>query len=199
MNVSDKWARDWLRSGDGRAWLEANDMPRNPTFVADKECSGSDPHPVLEFSGPHDGETVTTTTLPINGVIDVKNGGFTGWRLEYVNGGNPGDSEAAWTALTQGNNAFPQPGLIYTWDLSAVTAPQVTLRLYLENGQDGYAERRITLNLSLPTPTPSPTPTPTTIPPTAFPTDTSIPVIVTPTETVTPFPPTEAPTSTPGS
>lgn len=195
MNVTDPWARQWLRSGDGRGWLESHDMPRNPTFIADRECSSTDPHPVLEFTNPQNGNTLTEASLPIHGVIDVKNGGFTGWRLEYGNGNDPGDSD--WTVLAQGTNSFPQPGLIYTWDLSAVQASQVTLRLYLMNGDQGYAEKRITLSINLPTPVPSQTPSPTAIPPTAFPTDTSIPVIVTPTETLTPFPLTETPIATP--
>src|SRR5690349_16452146 len=33
MNVSDKSARQWLKSGQGKDWLEAHDMPRNPHFV----------------------------------------------------------------------------------------------------------------------------------------------------------------------
>jgi penicillin-binding protein 1C len=195
LNVTDGWARQWLRSGDGRAWLEANDLPRNPFYTPDRECSSSDPRPVLEFQNPRDGNTVTETPLPISGVIDVRNGGFTAWRLEYGNGNDPDD----WTVLAQGNNSFPQPGLIHTWDLNEVTADRITLRLYLMNGEDYYAEKRVTISLSLPTPTPEPTPTPTVIPPTAFPTDTSIPVISTPTETVTPFPPTptETPTTAP--
>jgi len=192
MNVSDKFAREWLRSGEGREWLEAHDMPRNPTFSSDRECKTEDPHPVLEFQDPENGDTITTMTVPIMGVIDVKNGGFTGWRLEYGPGGDPSE----WTVLTQGNNSFPQPGLIYTWDVSAVQGNQVTLRLYLMNGEDGYAEKKITLSLNLPTPTPSPTLSPTAIPPTAFPTDTSIPVVDTPTPTLTPFPPTETPKPT---
>jgi penicillin-binding protein 1C len=193
MNVSDKFAREWLRSGEGRDWLESHDMPRNPTFISDRECNASDPHPVLEFQNPQNGSTVTETILPVSGVIDVKNGGFTGWRLEYGAGNDPGE----WTVLVEGNSSFPQPGLIYTWDLTAVPANQITLRLYLMNGEDGYAERRVTFNISLPTPTASPSPSPTAIPPTAFPTDTSIPVIITPTDTPTAFP-SETPTETKG-
>jgi penicillin-binding protein 1C len=196
MNVTDKFARQWLRSGEGRDWLESHDMPRNPTFSADRECKPEDPHPVLDFSIPKNGETITDAILPVTGVIDVKNGGFTVWRLEYGPGNDPQD----WTMLNQGNNAFPQPGLIYSWDLSTVTVPQVTLRIYLMNGEDYYAEKRVTFNLALPTPTASPTLTPTTIPPTAFPTDTPVPpVILTPTDTLTPFPPSETPSNTPGS
>jgi hypothetical protein len=192
MNVSDKFARQWLRSGEGKDWLESHDMPRNPTFSADRECKPEDPHPVLDIQSPKNGDTVTQAALPVVGVIDVKNGGFSGWRLEYGPGADPGDSD--WVVLTQGNNPFPQAGLIYTWDLSTVQGNQVTLRLYLMNGEDGYAEKRSTFNISLPTPTASPTLSPTAIPPTAFPTDTSVPVVI-PTETLTPspLPPSETP------
>ena len=140
---------------------------------------------MLEFQNPQNGNTITETILPISAVIDVRNGGFTGWRLEYGEGQDPDD----WTVLNQGNQAFPQPGLIHTWDLTGVTSNVVTLRLYLMNGEDFYAEKRVTIGLNLPVPTETPTSTPTTVPPTAFPTDTSIPpVIASPTETLTPFP-----------
>lgn len=187
MNVSDKWARQWLRSGDGRAWLESNGMPRNPFFAPDRECSAADPRPVLEFSSPTNGSVITESPLPISGVIDVENGGFTGWRLEYGNGADPGE----WTVIAQGNNSFPESGLIYTWDLRDISTNQITLRLYLMNGEEFYAEKRIALSLNLPTPTPTITPTFTTLPPTAFPTDTPVPTAIPPTETLTPFPPTE--------
>jgi len=199
LNVTDKWAKKWLRSGDGRDWLQANDLPNNPFFAPDRECSASDPRPVLDFQNPQNGNTITDTSLPISGVIDSKNGGFTGWRLEYGVGNDPND----WTVLTQGNNSFPEPGLIYTWDLTSVTDPQVTLRLYLMNGDEYFAEKRVTINLSPPTPTPTATPLPTEVPPTALPTDTPVPTAVTPTETFTPFPtpmtpiPSETPTTGP--
>jgi penicillin-binding protein 1C len=192
MNVNDKWGRQWLRTGPGRDWLEAHDMPRNPFFAPDKECSASDPHPVLEFSNLNDSTVVTDPTLPINGVIDVKNGGFTGWRLEYGAGQDP----SQWNLLTQGTGSFPTPSLIYTWNMQGIQDNKITLRLYLSNGEDNYAERRVTITLNLPTPTPLPTVTPslTPFPPTAVPTDTLAPVI--PTETPTQFP-TETPTATP--
>ena len=199
MNVSDKWGRQWLRSGAGRDWLESHDLPRNPFFAPDqRECSASDPRPVLQFTNLSDGTVVTNTSLDIQGVIDVKNGGFTGWRLEYGGGQEPDQ----WNVLTQGTNAFPTPSLIYTWNLEGITDSQVTLRLYLSNGEDFYAERRVTIALNLPTPTPLPTMTPTLteFPPTETPTnipvtDTPPPPVI-PTETPTQFP-TETPTVTP--
>ncbi len=190
MNVSDKWGRQWLRSGAGRDWLESHDLPRNPFFAPDRECSEADPRPVLQFSNLNESTVVTTTSLDIQGVIDVRNGGFTGWRLEYGAGQDPGE----WNVLAQGTNAIPNPSLIHTWNLEGIQETQVTLRLYLSNGEDNYAERRVTITLNLPTPTASPTETPTQFPPTVIPTDTSIPV--TPTETPTQFP-TDTPTETP--
>jgi hypothetical protein len=170
-------------------------MPRNPFFAPDRECNASDPRPVLEFSNLNDSTVITEMNVLIQGVIDVQNGGFTGWRLEYGAGGDP----AEWTQLAQGNNAFPTVSLIHTWNLQGVVDNQITLRLYLMNGEDNYAERRVTVTLNLPTPTPPPTetPTPTQFPPTVAPTDTLAPVPVVPTETPTQFP-TETPTTTPG-
>ena len=198
MNVSDKWGRQWLRSGAGRDWLESHDLPRKPFFAPDRECSASDPRPVLQFTNLNDGTVVTNTSLDIQGVIDVKNGGFSGWRLEYGGGEDPGE----WTVLAQGTNALPNPSPIYIWNLEGITDSKVTLRLYLSNGEDNYAERKVTITLNLPTPTPLPTMTPTLteFPPTETPTsgpptDTPPPPVV-PTETPSQFP-TDTPTTGP--
>ncbi|HEX6269028.1 MAG TPA: transglycosylase domain-containing protein [Anaerolineales bacterium] len=194
MNVTDEWGRRWLRSGEGRDWLESQDLPRNPFFAPPRECSASDPRPILQFSNLNPGSVITETTLPINGVIDVQNGGFTTWYLQY----SPGADPTQWTPLAQGNNAFPNPSLIYTWDLTDIQENIVTLRLHLTNGEEYSAERRVTITLNLPTPTPSATPSPTPFVPTEVPTDTPVPAA--PTETPTGFPtdtPTETPTPTP--
>jgi len=88
MNVTDPWARKWLKSGDGRNWLEANDMPRNPFFAPDRECSSSDPHPILEFSNLADGTIVTEKSLPVQGIINVANGSFDKWQLSMFDNMN---------------------------------------------------------------------------------------------------------------
>ena len=123
MNVSDQWGRDWLRSGAGRDWLEAHDLPRNPFFAPDRECSASDPHPVLQFTNLNNGTVVTETSLPITGIIDVKNGGFTGWRLEYGVGQDP----AQWTPLMEADNRLRSLRDLYR-DLSNIRR-QYYLRL----------------------------------------------------------------------
>jgi membrane peptidoglycan carboxypeptidase len=193
MNVQDKWGREWLRSGAGRDWLEAHDLPRNPFFAPERECNASDPRPVIEFSNLSNGTVVTDVNLPINGVVDVRNGGLRGWKLEY----GPGQDPDQWTVLAEGTNTFPTPTLIHTWNLEGITDTQVTLRLQLSNGDEKYAERKVTITLNVPTPTPTETPTPTvtSFPPTDTPTPTGTPEAPVPTETPTGSPPTETPTT----
>ncbi len=201
LNVSDPWGRKWLKTGDGRAWLESHDLPRNPFFKPDRECSSSDPRPVLEFTNLKETDTVNNTPLDIKGLINVTGGNFTGWRLEY----GPGNDPSEWTVLAQGNNKFENPDTIYSWDVDKVLGSNnVTLRLYLMNGDDFYAEKRVFLTFNLPTPTPEPTLTPSLTPlplPTDLPTDTPVPA--TPTNTLppatitnTPQPPTVTPIPT---
>ena len=193
MNVSDAWAHKWFKTGDGRAWLESHDLPRNPFYKPERECSSDDPHPILEFSNIRENDTVTDTPLNIKAMINVTKGGFTGWRLEYGKGNDPSE----WILLAEGRDKYEQPDTIYKWDLDNVDGDRVTLRIYLMNGEDFYAEKRVFLTFNLPTPTPEPTLTPTLVPPTAVPTDTPVPA--TPTNTSVPATPTNtlpAPTIT---
>lgn len=187
MTVDDPWARKWLKTADGKNWLEAHDLPSSPFFAPDRECSSTDPHPILQFTNLNDNDVIKEVDLPIKGIIDVKNGDFTGWRLEYGLGNDPSD----WTVIANGKNKFESASLISDWDIPNNAGDMITLRLYLSNGDDYYAERRVTLRLNLPTPTP--TATSTSAPATETPTETSMPP--TPTETLTPFP-SETPTPT---
>ncbi|HXD10834.1 MAG TPA: transglycosylase domain-containing protein [Anaerolineales bacterium] len=200
MNVKDEWGRKWLRSGEGRSWLESHDMPRNPFFAPDRECSADDPRPLLDFTNLKNNDTVTSSPLTIKGIINVTKGDFSGWRLEYGIGNDPSE----WIVLTEGRNKFENADTIYDWNLENIQANKLTLRVYLMNGDEFHAEKRVVLDLNLPTPTPEPTltpsSTPTLAPPTAVivPTDTLIPP--TPTNSLTPSPsetPTVTPTSTP--
>ena len=191
MNVPDEWGRKWLRSGEGRDWLEAHDMPRNPFFAPERECSSTDPHPVLEFSNLNDGSVITDPMLSIKGIIKVENGNFDTWRLEYGVGNDPSD----WALLAEGRNTIEPPSEIYAWNLKDVKGDKVTLRIYISRGEEKYGERRVHLSLNLPTPTPEPTFTPTLVPPTDVPTNTPVPA--TPTDTPTLPPPTDTPTETP--
>ena len=190
MNVTDKWGRDWLGTGEGQLWLEDHGLPRKPYYVPERECSASDPQPIVEISLDN-GQIITSTTLDIKGSASA-DGGFKRWVLEYGQGSDPG----SWTSLSNGDNPVKN-GTFYTWDLSNIPNGIITLRLTLA-GDKTEVEKRVTINLSLPTPTiPPATPTDTPPPPTPItPTETPTLVIVTPTETLTPIivPPTETPT-----
>lgn len=183
LNVTDKWARDWLENGDGRAWLEAHDLPSNPRFAPDRECQASDPQPLLGINL-NDGQVITTTTLDIKGSAAADEG-FKNWKLEYGQGTDPG----SWTNLAAGDSPVKN-GTLFSWNLTNVPNGIVTLRLTLF-GNKTEVEKRVTINLSLPLPDTA-TPTQTFTPePTA--TETLTPVIIPSTDTPVPS---ETPTPT---
>jgi membrane carboxypeptidase/penicillin-binding protein len=183
LNVTDKWAREWLDNGAGRAWLEDNGLPAHPHFAPDRECSANDPQPIIEIKL-NDGETITAPILDIKGSATASEG-FKKWTLEYGLGADP----ASWILLNESNNPV-KDDLLYSWNLFGQPNGIISLRLILI-GDKAEVEKRVTFNLSLPIPTvPSPTPTATFAPPT----DTPTLEIIVPSETPTP---TETPTETP--
>jgi membrane carboxypeptidase/penicillin-binding protein PbpC len=178
MRVSDKSAREWLRSDSGKDWLEAHDLPRKVEFVPERECRSSDPRPTLEFAGLVEGQTVYDTYFEIYGIIKGDN--FRSWKLDVGQGTDP----LQWAVLVDNNTTqAASPALLYSWDLTGMPNEVITLRLRMENNDGGYAERRIHLDLQLP---------PTPVPPTLTPTFTPIPPTDTPAPTDT-----EVPTDTP--
>ena len=193
LNVTDKWARDWMGTEDGKFWLEDLGLPRKPYFAPERECKAGDPQPIIELKL-NDGEVITSAMLEIKGSAGA-DGGFKKWVLEYGLGVEP----AAWAILNESDKAIDN-GTLYSWNLSSTPNGIVSLRLTLI-GDKTEVEKRIALNLSLPIPTvPSPTPTPsvTPAPPTLTPTETSTPEIIIPSETPTSTDiPTEAPTAIP--
>jgi len=189
MNVQDTWARDWFQTGSGKAWLEDNGLPNDPTYAPERECRANDPQPKIEINLADD-QLVTTTALEVKGTVNAE-GGFKSWRLEFGLGENPD----AWTIIGEGNSPI-EDGTFTNWDLSSLPNGIVTVRLTLV-GEKAEVDKRIRLNLSLPTPTappatltptltPTPTETPTlAIPPSSTPTNTLLPS-ETPTITLTP-------------
>jgi hypothetical protein len=185
MNVSDKWARDWLGTGDGRNWLDNRGLPREPYFAPDQECKEGDPQPIIEIKL-DDGQVITNPSLDIKGSA-AASGGFKNWKLEFGSGAEPG----SWTTLSESNNQV-KDGTLYSWNLTSVPNGIITLRLTLY-GDKAEVEKRVSFNLSLPLPntaTPTatfiPSPTPTETPtPIVIPSDTPLPS-ETPTETATP-------------
>ena len=191
LNVSDKWARQWLEGGEGRDWLENHDLPRKPVYAPERECRADDPHPQLEIELT-DGQVLTSPILEIKGTADAT-GLFESWRLEIGIGPDP----ANWAYLNGGNSPLKNTTL-HLVDLTGLENGIITLRLTV-TGKRGEVSKSVRLNLNLSTPTPPPTETPTTTPtapPTIYVPPTEPPTLPPPTETPTP-PPTETPTETP--
>lgn len=189
MNVTDKWARDWFNTGEGRNWLDNHGLPRDPYFAPERECEAGDPQPIIEIKL-NDGQVITSPTLEIKGSAAANNGGIKNWKLEFGQGADPG----SWTTLSESNNQV-KDGTLYTWNLASIPNGIVTLRLTLY-GDKTEVDESVRLNINLPLPNTA-TPTETSIPPssTPLPTDTLTPIIIpsdtpapseTPTETATP-------------
>ncbi len=204
LNVTDKWAVKWIKeTGDGQAWLEKLGFPDPVVFSPSRACRSDDPKPTLLFMGLEDGDTVKDSPLDIYAVIDAT-GSYRNFTLDYGTGKDPGN----WIRLAK-NSVDPAPRAqkIYTWDISDLKKGFITLRLLMKSRNDGYAEKKIRLEIKVPTPTPTetriPSPTPTSTPwfPTSTPTEPGETPFYTPTPGVietTPAPPIfETPVPTP--
>jgi hypothetical protein len=190
VNVSDSTAIKWItEDADGQAWAQQMGFSTLLNFAPTQECKVEDPHPILGFAYPKDGVTITTSPLDIYIQADASSN-YDKWDLFFGLGENP----VEWTKLEQSNKPLPQPDKVISWDISALPAGEVSLRLYLTSTIGTFAQKIIHLNLQVPTPTPTPTPTSTT---TNTPTPTGT---VTPTPSSTPSPsatPSPTPTYTP--
>ena len=204
MRVDDSWARKWLKTKEGKNWLESHDFPKNVTFAPDRECNEKDPQPELRFTSLKEGDEITNPSVDIFGIVSVREN-FGSWTLEYGKGRDP----KKWTYLVKENKTeYKESKKLTVWDhLDELSNGVFTLRLTLHGKKgDSTAERLITVTLNLPSPTPTPSVTPTaTATASPTPTLTLTPPPPTPTwtpsPTWTPPPPTEtftpAPTDTP--
>ncbi len=189
IHVDDPWAKKWLKNEkDGKDWAKSMGLTNKPYIIdEDKICSEGDSRPFLSFGSPRDEDILITSPVEIYARVDSTSS-FDKARLEY----GPGKDPVQWEVLKTINDPITTISEIYSWDISDLPTGWVTLRLYLKGLNDGYAERRIQLNIQVPTPTPTPslTPSPTL---TLTPTITLTPVVTdtptpTPTETYTPVP-----------
>jgi hypothetical protein len=159
-------------------------------FIPERECTMSESRPLLAFTAPSEGQTITMNPLDIFGQADATSN-FNLYRLEW----GQGDKPETWNLLEKSDSPVKQAEKLYTWDMleekegSSVPGGLITLRLFIRSTNDTFAELLLHLTLGIPTVTPTPTPTPTpteTSTPTATPTDTPT---VTPQPTNTPTPP----------
>lgn len=201
MNVTDPFARTWiLQDADGQEWAREMGFGEDIIFTPARECTAADPQPQLDIIEPKDNQEITKNKLDIYVVANASEN-FKFFRLDYGLDTEP----TFWTPLVEETDTpVDAPVKVYTWDLTTVTGPVVSLRLYMENTSGGHAEKIIQLNLRLPTPTTIPTLRPTathssTPKPAPSTTRTPLPSI-TPSFTPKPAPsstPTTAPTMTP--
>ncbi len=205
LNVTDPWAVGWIQNdSEGKDWANRLGFTDPIRFAPARECQAGDPHPVIEFSSLTDGQTITASPLDITARIDVS-ADFKDFTLAYGVGNDPTE----WKPLAESGQPVRLANNIYIWDLKDVPPGAITLKITMNSIRDGYAERKIHLNLAVatatptvtptasPTPTQSPTSTPTTQPsltppPTATST-TLAPDTPTPTQ---PPPVTDTPTAT---
>lgn len=185
MRVDDPWARKWLKTKSGKAWLQDNGFPKKVLFAPNRECNKNDPQPKLRFTNLSENETITEKSFAIEGIVTADEN-FGVWSLAYGKGEEP----SGWTSIVDKSDAQHEKAKkLGVWDLEGLDNGVYTLRLLLEGDKgDASAERLLRVNVDLPAPTPTPTLTPTdTATPTL--TDTATPS-PTPTATNTSVPPT---------
>lgn len=161
LNADDESARKWIReTSEGKEWAKSMGFSDPIFFVPDRECRKDDPRPDLRFTNLTDAQVIRTDSLDIFAVASAS-GDFRNYRLEWGVGENPDEWK---TLVDKTGEQVKDPTKIYTWNLTDVKDPIITLRLYMESTEDTYAERRIRLVLQVPTPTPTQTPTATMTP-----------------------------------
>ncbi len=179
LNITDIWAKDWIRDTDqGRGWAENAGFETPVRFVPKRACDEDDPQPVILFSFPTDGQTIMTTTLEILAQVDAPNG-IEEFTVDWGAGEDPDD----WKQIDKSKKALPDPARVAVWQLDPLMEKGIiSLRIFLKGPNDGFAERIIHLLIDIPTPTPTPTPL-------VSPTPTSgLPPTVTPSATLAPTP-----------
>lgn len=218
MNVTDRFARFWIRKDDnGRAWADSMGFERPVFFTPDRECKADDSHATLSIQNIQDGQVIKDDVVEIN-IVAFATSNFDRWHLDFSPKQDPGEKD--WQTLMDSHDQVRQPTDVYSWKISKFENGKVSLRLRMESTEGGYAERvlHIRLNYNKPTSTPEPptatsvatntrrptrtetaeptnTPRPTRTPePTDPPTATDPPP---PPPTDTPEPPPPVPTDTP--
>jgi penicillin-binding protein 1C len=186
LDVQDPWGRKWLEEDDeGRDWAEKMGFEDEDDlfFVPEKVCSKDSPRPILAFTDPKPGSTISQSPLSIFGQA-AGTDDFKEWKLEYGIGDTPRD----WPNLAMKDRPVKETGKLAEWDFTDIASGRIILKLTVRSKRGGQASITLPINIQLPTPTESPTPT-TTATPT---------LTLTPSPTIMPsITPTPSPTSTP--
>lgn len=190
MNIADPWAIKWItQTSQGKDWAKANGFKDPIFFSPQQECKAEDPHPILEFASPNDGDHFNSHNVDIVVRADAT-ANFDEYVLEWAEGANPRNDD--WEELTRDNHSVPNPEKIYSLDLDDLPRGAISLKLTIHSTRGTYAELEIVIFNDFPEPTAAPTDTPQ---PTSTPTLTPLPSD-TPTATDTLVPPSDTPMPT---
>ena len=179
LNVDDPWGKKWIsETENGKEWAAGIGFSEQIVFTPDEKCSEDEEQPVIRFVGIDADTVIKENKLDVKVIIDIPSH-FKNFKLLVGEGADP----KSWKVLIEnGTSTYPQATVIYTLDLYDYNSAVISLRLFVENDMNGYADKRITITSLLPTQTPTPTLMPTETP-TPTPTDTPQPEA---TETPTP-------------
>ncbi len=145
LDVTDSWARKWITEDSaGIAWAEEIGFPWDEIyFIPHESCSVTDSRPLIAFTHPLEGSTITTIPISISGTATAT-GNFKDWVLQYGLGSEP----IEWTSITWSDIPHQQPGNLVNWNPIDVENGYVTLRLIVRNIEGGNAEKRLHLTLN---------------------------------------------------
>jgi membrane peptidoglycan carboxypeptidase/predicted nucleic acid-binding Zn ribbon protein len=142
LNVTDESAKEWITNTDqGQAWAASIGFKPPIPFIPDRECKQGDPRPILDFVSLKDGGVYHTNLLPVHVIANAD--GFAHFRFEY----GMGDPPISWIQLMEGDRPIYQAEEIYQLDLNSLPGDIVTLRLFMENNEGTYAEKRLLLEI----------------------------------------------------
>ncbi len=161
INVSDKFAIEWLGTDKGREWATSVGFPDPLVILPERDCRADDPRPIINLVGIYDGGTVTENPLKIAGVIDA-----TANFKQFIIHWGIGEEPSQWIRLSEDWSTVPvrSEDLILEWDLSEIDETVITLRVTMHSTMNTEVQKHYRLRLQLPTPTPTPTPEPTVTP-----------------------------------
>ncbi len=171
LNVDDQWGRKWIKETEqGKDWAAGIGFSDQIIFSPDEKCTEDEEQPVIRFVGIDADTIIKESKLDVKVIIDIPSH-FKNFKLLVGEGADPKN----WKVLIEnGKDTYPQATVIYSLDLYDYNSAVISLRLFVENDMNGYADKRITITTLLPTQTPTPTLLPTETP-TPIPTDTPQP------------------------
>ena len=183
VNIRDPFALEWLQGNPlGQQFAQVLGVEFPVELAPTEECGPDDPRAVVRIIFPPEDTPPVFEVVQIWGYVDVLNGEFDSYRVDW----GLGDDPQGWGSLS---DAIPErhpddgsPALLAEFDTRDQPNEIVTIRVIVRDNAGHEAETRRVLAIDNPTPTATAANTPT-----ALPTFTHTATItLTPTPTITP-------------